>query len=154
MPAEGSCERRRPAVPPRALGAPMSGRTKLSVSEERLEGITRGPLPASRKIYRTGTLHPDVRVPVRQISLTPTRLHQGSAWVETPNAPVAVYDTSGPYTDPEARIDLRRGLEPVRTWLDRDPVLETLPEVTSAYGRVREADPRLRELRMARQRPP
>src|SRR5262249_35014267 len=132
----------------------MSGRTKLSVSEERLEGIPRGPLPASRKIYRTGTLHPDVRVPVREISLTPTRLHQGSAWVETPNAPLQVYDTSGPYTDPEARIDLRRGLEPVRTWLDRDPALETLSRVTSAYGRAREVDPRLEGMRMARAPPP
>ena len=112
----------------------MSGRTKLSVSEERLEGITRGPLPASRKIYRTGTLHPEVRVPVRKF-LTPTRARQGAGWVETPNAPVQVYDTSGPYTDPEARIDLRRGLDAVRTWLERDPALETLPEVTSAYGR-------------------
>jgi len=132
----------------------MSGRTKLSVSGERLEGITRGSLPASRKVYRTGTLHPEVRVPVREIALSPTRLHQGSGWVETPNAPVQVYDTSGPYTDPEARIDLRRGLEPVRTWLDRDPALETLPDVTSAYGRAREADPRLQALRMARVRPP
>jgi phosphomethylpyrimidine synthase len=132
----------------------MSGRTKLSVSGERLEDISRGPLPASRKVYRTGTLHPEVRVPAREIALSPTRARQGSAWVETPNAPFLVYDTSGPYTDPEARIDLRRGLEPVRTWLERDPALETLPEVTSAYGRAREADPRLQELRMARVRPP
>ncbi|HEY1417082.1 MAG TPA: hypothetical protein VGF41_04230, partial [Myxococcaceae bacterium] len=56
----------------------MSGRTKLSVSGERLEGITRGPLPASRKVYRTGTLHPEVRVPIREISLSPTRVHQGA----------------------------------------------------------------------------
>jgi phosphomethylpyrimidine synthase len=132
----------------------MSGRTKLSVSEERLEGITRGPLPASRKIYRTGTLHPEVRVPFREIALTATRLHQGSGWIETPNAPFQTYDTSGPYTDPEARIDLRRGLEPVRTWLDCDPALETLPEITSAYGRVRAEDPRLEGMRMARVRPP
>ena len=132
----------------------MSGRMKLSVSGVRLEGITRGPLPASRKLYRTGTLHPDVRVPVREVALSPTRVRQGAAWVEAPNAPFRVYDTSGPYTDPEARIDLRRGLEPVRTWLERDPALETLPEVTSAYGRAREADPRLQELRMARVRPP
>ncbi|RPH70079.1 MAG: phosphomethylpyrimidine synthase ThiC [Myxococcaceae bacterium] len=132
----------------------MSGRTKLSVSGERLEGITRGPLPASRKLYLTGRLHPEVRVPIREVALAPTRVRQGSGWVETPNAPVQVYDTSGPYTDPESRIDLSRGLEPVRTWLERDPVLETLPEVTSAYGRAREADPRLQGMRMARARPP
>ena len=132
----------------------MSGRTKLSVSGERLEGITQGPLPASRKVYRTGKSHPQVRVPVREIDLSPTRVHQGAGWVETPNAPVQVYDTSGPYTDPEAQIDLRRGLEPVRTWLEADPALETLSEVTSAYGRAREADPRLQALRMSRVRPP
>ena len=132
----------------------MSGRTKLSVDEERLEGITRGPLPASRKTYRTGTLHPEVRAPVREISLSPTRVNHGAAWTEAPNAPLEVYDTSGPYTDPEARIDLRRGLEPVRTWLDRDPLLETLSEVTSAFGRARAVDPRLQSLRMARVRPP
>jgi phosphomethylpyrimidine synthase len=132
----------------------MSGRTKLSVSGERLEGITRGPLPASTKLYRTGVLHPEVRVPVREIAQTPTRSRQGSAWVESPNPPVQVYDTSGPYTDPEAHIDLARGLEPVRTWLERDPALETLSGVTSAYGRAREADPRLQALKMARVRPP
>ena len=132
----------------------MSGRTKLSVSGERLEGITRGPLPASRKLYLTGTLHPEVRVPIREVALAPTRVRQGCGWVETPNAAVQVYDTSGPYTDPESRIDLSRGLEPVRTWLERDPALETLPEVTSAYGRAREADPRLQGMRMARARPP
>ncbi|HSP19355.1 MAG TPA: phosphomethylpyrimidine synthase ThiC, partial [Myxococcaceae bacterium] len=130
----------------------MSGRTKLSVSGERLEGITRGPLPASTKVYRTGQLHPQVRVPVREIALSPTRVHQAGGWVETPNAPLQVYDTSGPYTDPEAHIDLRRGLEPVRTWLDGDPALETLSAGTSAYGRAREADARLQALRMSRVR--
>ena len=132
----------------------MSGRTKLSVSGELLDGITRGPLPASTKVYRTGKIHPEVRVPVREIALGPTRVRHGADWVESANAPVQVYDTSGPYTDPAGCIDLRHGLAPVRTWLDRDPALETLPEVTSAYGRSREADPRLQALRMARVRPP
>src|SRR5215471_7296603 len=118
MPAEGSSERSRQAPSLRGRGVPMSGRTKLSVSEERLEGITRGPLPASRKVYRTGVLDPEVRVPIREIAQTPTRSHRGSGWVETPNPLVQVYDTSGPYTHPEVRIDLSRGLEPVRSWLD------------------------------------
>jgi phosphomethylpyrimidine synthase len=132
----------------------MSGRTRLTVDGARLEGITRGPLPASRKVYLRGNLHPEVRVPVREISLTPTRTRQGSGWVESPNGPVRVYDPSGPYTDPEASIDLRRGLDPVRTWLEGHPDLETLPHVSSAYGRDREADPRLQALRMAATRKP
>jgi phosphomethylpyrimidine synthase len=59
------------------------------------------PFPASKKIKVPGTLHPEIRVPMREI-----RLER--------DAPVYVYDTSGPYTDPEVRIDLKKGLEPVR----------------------------------------
>ena len=68
--------------------------------------------PASRKIYTPGHIHPDVRVPHREISLSPTHGINGSA--EVPNAPVTVYDTSGPYTDPNVVIDIRKGLAPLR----------------------------------------
>ena len=132
----------------------MSGRTKLSVDVGRLAGITTGPWPASRKGYLQGALHPEVRVPYREISLQPTRLRRGEAWTETPNAPVRVYDPSGPYTDPAVAIDLERGLPGVRPWLDRWAELETLPHVSSAYGRARESDPRLQALRMATPRRP
>src|SRR5262249_29462966 len=132
----------------------VSGRTKLSVDTERLAGITTGPWPASRKGYLQGTLHPDVRVPYREISLQPTRVHRGDSWTETPNASVRVYDPSGPYTDPSLTVDLQRGLPGVRPWLDRTPELEMLPHVSSAYGRAREADPRLQALRMAVPRRP
>ncbi|TNE75653.1 MAG: phosphomethylpyrimidine synthase ThiC, partial [Gammaproteobacteria bacterium] len=68
--------------------------------------ITREPLPASRKIYLSPEGHPDVRVPVREISLT-----DGSA--------VTVYDTSGPYTDPDVEIDVHKGLPDLRSaWID------------------------------------
>lgn len=64
------------------------------------------PLPASQKIHEPGILHPDIRVPMRSITLTNGEV-------------VTVYDTSGPYTDPAARIDVRRGLPEVRAgWLD------------------------------------
>lgn len=72
----------------------------------KIENISRNPLPASRKIYING-------VAMREITLTPTRLH-GSKGAVTPNDPVIVYDTSGPYTDPDIEIDVRKGLPKLR----------------------------------------
>ena len=66
--------------------------------------------PASRRVYLTGS-RPDIRVPVREIALTPTRLPDGSL---RPNDPVLVYDTSGPWGDPEQSDDVRRGLPALR----------------------------------------
>jgi phosphomethylpyrimidine synthase len=62
--------------------------------------ITTGPLPSSRKCFEPGKLHPDIRVPHRSILLHPS----------ANEPPVSVYDTSGPYSDPEAEIDIRKGL--------------------------------------------
>ncbi|HYX92056.1 MAG TPA: phosphomethylpyrimidine synthase ThiC, partial [Myxococcaceae bacterium] len=91
----------------------MSGtsRNQLRVNAEALDAITRGPIPGSRKVYVSGRLNPDVRVPMREILQSPTRLASGG---EHPNPPLQVYDSSGPYTDPDASIDLRGGLPPIR----------------------------------------
>ncbi len=71
--------------------------------------VTEGPLPASRKVYKSGTLHPFVRVPMREISVHPTSGEQ----------PVTVYDSSGPYTDPNVKIDIAKGLSRHReSWLE------------------------------------
>jgi len=71
--------------------------------------VTEGPLPASRKVYKSGKLHPFVRVPMREISVHPTSGEQ----------PVTVYDTSGPYTDPNVKIEITKGLSRHReTWLE------------------------------------
>lgn len=70
--------------------------------------------PSSRKIYVKGTLFPDIRVGMREISLTPTVSVRDGRKVVTENAPVVVYDTSGPYSDPEIEIDLHRGLPKLR----------------------------------------
>ncbi|RMG56121.1 MAG: phosphomethylpyrimidine synthase ThiC [Acidobacteria bacterium] len=77
--------------------------------------------PASRKVYVQGS-RPDIRVPLREIQLTPTSGRFG----DEENPPLRVYDTSGPYTDPEVEIDLRRGLPPLRRpWiLERGDVEE------------------------------
>ena len=74
----------------------MSGASKsLKVDGKVLEGITQGPLPASRKVYVPGVLHPDVRVPMREISQTPTRHGHGPDAQVTPNPSIFVYDPSG-----------------------------------------------------------
>ncbi len=101
------------------------------------------PFPASRKIYVTGS-RDDIRVPMREITLSDTPVHIGT---ET-NAPLTIYDTSGPYTDPEVQIDIRKGLPEVRKqWvLDRDDT-EELSDLSSEYGRKRAADSSLDVLR-------
>ncbi|CUQ66894.1 phosphomethylpyrimidine synthase ThiC [Candidatus Nitrospira inopinata] len=110
------------------------------------------PFPASRKVHVEGAF-PGVRVPMREISLTPTRSTNGGG--PTPNPPITVYDTSGPYTDPTVTIDLRAGLSPLRRrWvLDRGDV-EELDQITSVYGRQRATDPKLAHLRFRHIRKP
>lgn len=115
-----------------------------------LEGPSIHPFPSSRKIYVEGS-RPDIRVPMREISLSETPAMFGS---ET-NPPVVVYDTSGPYTDPGAAIDLRRGLPEVRTpWIEERGDSEILTDLTSEYGRERAADPSLTHLRFEHIRKP
>src|SRR5256885_1895875 len=70
--------------------------------------VVSGSLPASRKIYRAGSLHPGIRVPKREMDLHPP----------APEPPLTVYDSSGPYTDPAARIDNEHGLPRLReSWI-------------------------------------
>ena len=112
--------------------------------------ITTQPFASSRKIY-VQSRRPDVLVPMREIALTPTK----SNGATEENPPFLVYDTSGPYTDPDAQIDIRRGLSPLRrSWiLERGDVTE-LPSVSSEYGRMRAADSKLDSLRFAYIRKP
>ncbi|MDP3090159.1 MAG: phosphomethylpyrimidine synthase ThiC [Nitrospira sp.] len=114
--------------------------------------MTTAPFPASRKIHVSGA-HPGVRVPMREISLSPTKSMNGGA--PTPNEPITIYDTSGPYTDLSVTIDARAGLAPLRRqWvLDRADV-EELSDVSSQYGRMRKADSKLDELRFQHIRKP
>ncbi len=106
------------------------------------------PFPNSRKIYVQGS-RADIRVPMREVSVTDTRLNAG---VEK-NAPVTVYDTSGPYTDPAVNIDLRQGLADVRgRWIVERGDTELLRELSSEYGRRRAADTGLDSLRFEHHR--
>ena len=92
--------------------------------------------PASSKQYIEGS-RPDIRVPYREIMLSPTK--HGDR-VEQ-NAPLPVYDTSGPFTDPTTEVDLAQGLTPLRkAWIAERNDTERLGGVTSAYGRQRQND--------------
>ena len=113
------------------------------------------PFPSSKKVYLQGS-HADIRVPVREISLTPTPVKNsdGSTSLE-PNLPVFVYDTSGPYTDPDAEIDIRKGLAPVRErWIKERADTEELAEESSEYTKMRAADSELARLRFDLKRRP
>ncbi len=108
--------------------------------------ITTHPFPNSKKVFIPGNLHP-IQVAMREISLSPTKLSNGGLEI---NPAVTIYDTSGPYTDVNCEIDIRKGLERIRDqWiLDRNDV-EILEGISSAYGQKRLHDSSLDDLRFA-----
>ncbi len=116
---------------------------------ERL-ALTREPFPASKKVYAHGSVHADLRVPMREVTLT-----NGEA--------IALYDTSGPYTEPTAAIDVRRGLAPLRaSWIEARGDTEGYPgrapqaldDGTKHEAREAERLAALRREAAALQRPP
>jgi phosphomethylpyrimidine synthase len=113
------------------------------------------PFTRSRKIYVQGS-RADIRVPMREISLdvTPTDFSTGNSSGEI-NPPVTVYDTSGPYTDPNVVIDVRKGLADVRSaWIDDRGDTGRLPGLSSDFGQQRLSDDELTKLRFAHLRNP
>ncbi|WP_018336261.1 phosphomethylpyrimidine synthase ThiC [Butyricimonas synergistica] len=106
--------------------------------------ISSGPLPGSEKIYVKGEMF-DIQVPMRRITLSPTIDLDG---VKVENEPVVVYDTSGPYTDPDYKVDLHKGLPKIREqWIaDRNDTVK-LDGLSSEYGRMRQNDKSLDALR-------
>jgi phosphomethylpyrimidine synthase len=113
------------------------------------------PFPGSKKIYVEGS-RPDIRVPMREIQLasTPVVGRDGQTRLEH-NPPLRVYDTSGAYSDPQAKIDICQGLAAIRAgWIaDRDDT-ELLPEESSRYARERLGDAELARLRFDHIRKP
>ncbi|SBP87974.1 phosphomethylpyrimidine synthase ThiC [Thiomonas delicata] len=111
--------------------------------------ITRDPFPASRKVYAEGP-H-GVRVPWREIALSDTIIQDSPEVTRLEkNAPLRVYDTSGPYTDPQAAIDVRTGLPKLReAWIAARGDTEQLAGPSSAFGRERAHDPATAALRFA-----
>ena len=116
----------------------MNANPKFLAATAHVDDAAIQPLPNSRKVY-VGQL----RVPMREIT------QSGG------NPPIVVYDTSGPYMDPDARIDVRRGLPALREpWISARADTEVLAGPSSEYGRKRLADPKLAELRFDLHRQP
>jgi phosphomethylpyrimidine synthase len=113
------------------------------------EEITR-PFPNSRKVFVEGS-RADIRVPMREVSQAPTQASMGAE----DNPPITIYDTSGPYTDPAASIDLMQGLPALReAWIEARQDTERLDGPSSEYGRTRAEDPQLASLRFEHIRAP
>ena len=101
------------------------------------------PLPNSRKVYVQGS-RPDIQVPMREISQADTAASFGAE----PNPPIYVYDCSGPYSDPDVKVDIRQGLSSVRaTWIEERGDTEALTGLSSEYGRDRLHDTQLQTMR-------
>jgi phosphomethylpyrimidine synthase len=128
----------------------MNANDQFFARDAKVDSAAVAPLPASRKIYIQGT-RAGIRVPMREIAQTDTPAAMGA---ET-NAPLAVYDTSGPYTDPAVSIDIRHGLPGLRApWIDARNDTVILDAPTSAYGRARLDDAALAGMRFHLHRPP
>jgi phosphomethylpyrimidine synthase len=128
----------------------MSANPKFIAETAQVDQAAVQPLPKSRKVYRTGS-RADLRVPMREITQSETPTSSGPE----NNPPLTVYDTSGPYTDPAATIDIRSGLAPLRAgWIAERGDVAELPGPSSNYGVERLTDPKLAELRFNLKRRP
>ncbi len=128
----------------------MNANPKFLESTAHVDEAAVQPLPNSRKIYVEGS-RPDIRVPMREISQSDTPTGMGGE----KNPPIFVYDTSGPYTDPNVKIDIRSGLAPLREkWIVERNDTEQLATISSQYGLARLHDPKLAEMRFNLKRHP
>ncbi|MBD5322898.1 MAG: phosphomethylpyrimidine synthase ThiC [Bacteroides sp.] len=115
----------------------------------KIENIDVNSYPGSEKVYIAGEIHP-IKVAMRRVNLTPTVSMEKGERIMSDNDPVYVYDTSGVYTDPDVKININEGLPRIREELTaRRDDLEQLPRITSEYGRMREEDKSLDNIRFA-----
>lgn len=123
---------------------------KFVNADAKVDEAATKPFAKSRKIYVQGS-RPDIQVPFREISLSDTP----SSFGGDTNPPVVVYDTSGPYTDPNVEIDIRNGLPALRAnWIAERQDTEQLDGPTSTFGQQRLTDPALAEMRFNLHRKP
>ncbi|QDO94855.1 phosphomethylpyrimidine synthase ThiC [Formosa sediminum] len=116
-------------------------------------GVTRQPFPKSKKVYVQGTLFPELQVAMREIELSDTV--DSMTKNRTKNQPVTVYDTSGPYTDPNKDINVHQGIERIREpWVLKRDDVEQLDEFSSQYCNERLADKSLDHLRFSELKKP
>jgi len=132
----------------------MVANPKFLAATAQVDNAAVKPLPNSKKVYIQGS-RPDIRVPMREISQADTLVHGSGNSAAEKNPPIYVYDTSGPYTDPQVRIDIRSGLAPLRArWIEERGDTESLSGPTSGYGRERLTDSKLTEMRFNLKRAP
>ncbi|HMM46785.1 MAG TPA: phosphomethylpyrimidine synthase ThiC [Thiobacillaceae bacterium] len=132
----------------------MNANPKFLAATAHVDEAAVQPLPNSRKCYVEGST-PDIRVPMREISQADTPLMfsgepgaDGTPARSEPNPPIFVYDCSGPYTDPTAKIDIRHGLPALRAeWIAARGDTEELADLSSEYGRRQAANPDLAAMR-------
>ncbi|KWS04585.1 Hydroxymethylpyrimidine phosphate synthase ThiC [Lysobacter capsici AZ78] len=125
------------------MNAVPSSKQDLIQQAEKLSADVTRPIPGSRKIHVQGS-RPDLQVPMREIELARTPTIFGGE----DNVPLAVYDTSGIYTQTGANIDLVAGLAPLRAaWIAERGDTEALSGLSSEFGRKREHDPKLAHVR-------
>jgi len=128
----------------------MNARLQFDAATAQVDSAAIAPFPNSTKVFIEGS-RPDIRVPMRAVAQSDTPASFGGE----PNPPVYIYDTSGPYTDPAAQIDIRRGLSALRrTWIAERADTEELPGPSSIYGQQRLADQDLDALRFELTRKP
>jgi len=111
------------------------------------KNVTQTPFPSSRKIFVDGTIHP-IRVAMREISQSPTdNCHKPNGTLEQ-NAPLVVYDTSGPYTDESIHVDIEQGVPDIRgEWISGRGDVEQLETSSSSFFHERLNDSSLDDLR-------
>ncbi len=128
----------------------MPAKTEFVAVEATVDNAAVAAFPQSRKIYEIGS-RPDIRVPFREVSQADTPTNFGGEV----NPPITLYDTSGPYTDPDVSIDIRRGLPPLRApWIAERNDTVALSGPSSAFGRERLHDTRTQALRFGLGREP
>lgn len=134
------------------MSSKQSSETFNKLSETaHVDALSTAPFPSSKKIYVEGS-HPDIQVAMREIELSPTQLRDGEL---EENKPVRVYDTSGPYTDPNKDIDVRLGLSPLREkWVLEREDTELLDGFSSNYTNSREQNIALDGLKFEYKRQP
>jgi phosphomethylpyrimidine synthase len=128
----------------------MNANDRFLARDAHVDDAAVQPFPRSSKVFVQGS-RPDLTVPMREIAQSDTPASFGAE----KNAPIVVYDTSGPYTDPTANIDIRAGLLPLRAgWIEERGDSVVLAEPSSAYGRERLAASAVPDMRFDLRRKP